>query len=294
MLATLVEKPFSGPGWVFEEKYDGIRILAYKEGNEVSLMSRNSINRTAGFPEIANAIRALAPGTLVLDGEIVVFDAKKVSRFQLLQRGAGRVQYVVFDCLYANGKDFRKQPLSERRAQLERLVKPNSALLLSRRLGENGLKAFKEASRRGLEGLIAKRITSSYSEGRSREWLKVKVHQEDEFVIGGFTQPPGARHFFGALLLGAYVKGALRYLGKVGTGFTEISLKALHTQFQPLVQIKSPFSADVSERDVTFLKPVLVAQVSYGEITKDGKLRQPVFLGLRDDKSAKDVVLQGV
>lgn len=291
MLATLVDKPFAAPDWAFEEKYDGIRILAYKEGSEVSLITRNAINRAGGFPEIATAIRAFYPRTLLLDGEIVVFDGRNISRFQLLQRGSKSARYVVFDCLYADGEDLRKNPLSERRLKLEKIVKPNTSLLLSARLDKNGMKAFQKASRRGLEGLVAKRLASLYSEGRSREWLKVKVHQEEEFVIGGFTEPSGSRKFFGALLVGAYSKGALRYMGKVGTGFDEKSLKFLYRKFQPLVQAKSPFFEDVRERAVTFLKPALVAQISFGEVTKDGKLRQPVFLGLRDDKSAKEVVV---
>ena len=294
MLATLVDEPFSEPGWVFEEKYDGVRSIAYKEGDTVSLISRNAINRADRYPEIAGAIRELAPRTLALDGEIVIFDKKDVSRFQLLQQGKGRPQYVVFDCLYVNGRDLRKEPLSARREMLEKFVKPSATLLLSARLAEDGLKAFQAASRKGLEGVIAKRLSSVYSGRRSSDWVKVKVHQEDEFVIGGFTKPSGARRYFGALLLGVYDgDGGLRYVGKVGTGFNEKTLSELYRKFQPLERSKSPFASDVRERDVTFLAPELVAQISYGERTAEGKLRQPVFLGLRDDKSAKEVAGPG-
>lgn len=293
MLATLVSKPFSRLNWIFEEKYDGVRIIAYKENSDVSLVSRNGINRAARYPEIADAVRKLPVPMLALDGEIVVFDAKRISRFQLLQQSKGRPQYVLFDCLYAGGQDLRERPLSERREILERTVKPSGVLLLSNRLPDDGLKAFQIASNRGLEGIVAKNLASIYREGRSTDWLKVKVHQEDEFVIGGYTQPSGSRHHFGALLLGVYQGGRLQYVGKVGTGFNEAALASLYKKFQRHVREKSPFSTGVRERGATFLEPVLVAQISYGERTADGKLRQPVFLGLRDDKSAKEVVEQG-
>jgi bifunctional non-homologous end joining protein LigD len=294
MLATLVDAPFARPNWVFEEKYDGVRILAYKEGSGVWLISRNAVDRTARYPEIAAAIGRLKPQTLLLDGEVVAFDAKHVSRFQLLQQGKGRPQYAVFDCLYANGHDLRKEALSLRRATLERMVKPSDLLLLSARLAADGLKAFHMAKRRGLEGIVGKNLSSIYVERRSTEWLKVKVHQEDEFVIGGFTQPTGSRQHFGALLLGVYSGNQLRYVGKVGTGFDEKTLASLHRKFQPLIRAKPPFASEVRERGATFLSPQLIAQVSFTEWTKDGKLRHPVFLGLRDDKKAKEVVRQEV
>jgi bifunctional non-homologous end joining protein LigD len=290
MLATLADAPFSRPNWIHEEKYDGVRILAYKEGPRVSLISRNAIDRTARYPEIAAAVASLKARTIALDGEVVVFDARNVSRFQLLQQGEGRRKYAVFDVLYANGGDLRKSPLSARRDALERLVQPSSSLLLSERLAHDGLKAFQLASRRGFEGIMAKNLSSPYVEGRSAQWLKVKVHQEDEFVIGGFTKPSGSRNYFGALLLGVYSHGQLRYAGKVGTGFDEKTLESLYRKFSGLVRVKSPFSTEVQERGATFLSPHLVAQISFTEQTKDGKLRHPVFLGLRDDKSPKEVV----
>jgi bifunctional non-homologous end joining protein LigD len=290
MLATLVREPFHRAGWVYEEKYDGFRILAYKEGSRVRLYSRNAIDRTDRFPDVAAAMSALRPTTLLLDGEVSVFDKQGVSRFQLLQNlGSGKSVFAVFDCLYKDGQDLRRRPLSERRSALEDAVARNKIIVPSSRLADNGLEAYRLATKRKFEGLVAKDLSSPYVEGRSKFWLKVKVHQEDEFVIGGYTQPAGSRIHFGALLLGAYDRGKLRFVGKVGTGFDDESLAMLFRKFRPLVRRQSAFVDSPRERDVTFLAPKLVAQVSYQEWTADKKLRQPVFLGLRDDKSAAEV-----
>src|SRR5271165_2821491 len=175
MLATLVAKPFDEPGWVYEEKYDGIRVLAYKEGKQVSLLSRNDIDRTGDFPEVVAAIAKLGPASLLLDGEVVVFDRKNVSRFQLLQQSKGEALYAVFDCLDAGGTDLRQEPLSARRKILEKVVPTDGVILLSRRLSANGLEAYKLAKRRGYEGLVAMYFTSPYVERRSCYWLKVTV-----------------------------------------------------------------------------------------------------------------------
>lgn len=289
MLATLVDALFTRTNWVFEEKYDGVRMIAYKEGARVSLISRNAIDRTARYQEIASAIQKLKSHTLCIDGEIVVFDSNNVSRFQLLQQGKGRPKYAAFDCLYADGEDLRKKELSLRRAALKRFVKPCRSILLSAALSRDGIKAFQIATKRGLEGIVCKNLSTTYAERRSRDWLKVKVHHEDEFVIGGFTQPTGSRPYIGALLLGVYSHNRLRYAGRVGTGFSVETLTSLYRKFQPLIRGKSRFATEVGERDVTFLSPQLVAQVSFTEWTKDGKLRHPVYLGLRDDKNPKDV-----
>ena len=291
MLATLVDTPFDEPGWVYEEKYDGIRILAYKEGSRVTLLTRNNIDRSTSFPAVTRAIQALNPGTLLMDGEVVVLDWKNVSRFQLLQEASENVRYAAFDCLYVNGQDLRRQPLSKRRMALEKSVSGGDELILSRRLAPTGLKAFQIAKQRGYEGLVAKRSASFYVPGRSRDWLKVKVNQEDEFIVLGYTKPSGFRQYFGALLLGAYSRGKLRYVGRVGTGFNRENLASLLRKFQPLKR-KQPTAEDVSRlAGVTFLRPNLVAQISYAELTSDRKLRHPVFLGLRDDKAPKDVTL---
>ena len=294
MLAALVANPFDKSGWVYEEKYDGIRVLAYKEGKHVSLLSRNDVDRTGNFPEVVAAITKLRPPSLLLDGEVVVFDRKNVSRFQLLQQSKGEAVYAVFDCLYADGTDLRREPLSTRRKILEKVVPANGVLLLSRRLSANGFEAYKLAKRSGYEGLVAKDRSSPYVQRRSKFWLKVKVHQEDEFVIVGFTAPQGSRQHFGALLLGTYEDATFRYVGKVGTGFDQNTLATLNNKFKPLIVDKIALVDPPRERDVTFLKPKLVAQISYQEMTADKKLRQPVFLGLRDDKQPKEVAFPEV
>ena len=291
MLATLVPKPLDKPNWVFEEKYDGDRILAYKEGGHVRLLSRSEKDLTARFPRIAEAIRVLPTVTLLLDGEIVIFDTNGISRFQLLQQLKGEPGFAVFDCLFHNGRDLRNERLSGRRTFMEKSLGENKLLLPSHRLAGNGIKAFREAQRRGYEGLVGKDLSSPYVESRSTYWLKVKVHQEDEFVIAGYTKPSGSRQYFGALLLAAYEHGRLRYVGKVGTGFDQKSLASLHRKFQSLVRVQAPVPDYPREKGLVFLSPRLNAQVSFQEWTADGKLRQPVFLGLRDDKRPQDVSL---
>jgi bifunctional non-homologous end joining protein LigD len=291
MLATLAPGPFHAPGWVYEEKYDGYRILAYKSGRAVTLLTRNLKDRTAEFPEIAAAIARLPGPTLLLDGEIVIFDDAGVSRFQLMQRRDGReAVFIVFDCLYARRRDLTREPLAERRRVLEREIRESAVLRLARRLADDGLAAFEEARRRGLEGIIAKDARSTYAAGtRSPVWRKVKVRQEDEFVIGGVTRPEGTREHFGAILVGARDGSVLRYAGKVGTGYTASLLRALDARFRSLVRATSPFADAPRERGVTWLEPRLVAQVGYTELTEDGRLRHPTFLGLRDDKNASEV-----
>jgi bifunctional non-homologous end joining protein LigD len=291
MLATLVPKPFHEHGWIYEEKYDGYRILAYKEGKRVKLMSRNNIDRTDRFPHIADAIRKLRHVNLLFDGEVAVFDRKGVSRFQLLQKGAGESVYVVFDCLYLEGHDLRKEQLNKRRGALEDSIGSNQVLMQSRILNANGLESYNIAKRKGYEGIVAKDFASPYVVGRSRYWLKVKVHQEDEFVIVGFTDPAGSRKHFGALLLGGYRDGKLHYAGKVGTGFDEQTLTSLYEKLRPLVRKESELVDAPRGAGIHFVEPRLVAQTSYQEWTADNKLRQPVFLGLRDDKKPWEVLL---
>jgi bifunctional non-homologous end joining protein LigD len=295
MLATLVREPFDRPGWVYEEKYDGYRILAYKEGESVTLFSRNAKDRTATFVSVAEAVAKLPFRTLLLDGEVLVFDRRHVSRFQLLQNQSAALEYAVFDCLYKNGRDLRRDSLQERRNALEGLIAKsngrNTRIFASRRLAGNGFDAYKIAARKGFEGVIAKDESSPYIEGRSNKWLKFKVHQEDEFLIVGYTAPAGARQHFGALLLGAYEDSKLKYVGKVGTGFSHASLASLFRSFKPLVRDKPTVTDPPREKNVTYLAPQLVAQIAYGEWTHDRKLRQPVFLGLRDDLSPREVRL---
>jgi len=291
MLATLVEKPFHRPGWVYEEKYDGYRILAYKEGKGVTLLSRNGKDRTVTFADVAKAIAGLSDRTLLLDGEVVAFDRRLVSRFQLLQEGEVPTVYAVFDCLYRAGRDLREKRLPERREALEDAIGDTERLFPSRRLADNGLKAFEVARKMGFEGMVAKNPAAPYREGRSTEWLKVKVHQEEELVIGGYTPPAGTRSHFGALLLGAYRRRDLIYVGSVGTGFSEKTLASLHRGFQPLVRKTAPFLEPPRLKGATWLAPRLVAQIAFQEWTSDQKLRQPVFLGLRDDKKPEECLL---
>jgi bifunctional non-homologous end joining protein LigD len=292
MLATLVREPFHKSGWTYEAKYDGYRILAYKEGRKVTLLSRNAKDRTATFESIAQAVAELGPRSLLLDGEAVTFDRNGVSRFQLLQNLESSPGYAVFDCLYRDGTDLRQNPLSSRRAALEQIIRtgdPKQTLFTSAILSNDGFKAFELAKRGGLEGLVAKNQSAHYVQGRSKEWLKVKVHQEDEFIIVGYTAPRGSRKYFGALLLGAYDRGKLRYVGKVGTGFDQERLSQLYGAFRPLKRESPALAEPPREKDVVYLAPRLVAQIAFEERTADGKLRQPVFLGLRDDKKPEDV-----
>lgn len=291
MLATLVDRPFHEAGWVYEEKYDGYRILAYKEGDRVTLLSRNAKDRTRSFADVAADVARLAPRTLLLDGEAVAFDARLVSRFQLLQKGDDPVVLAAFDCLYLDGEDLRARPLTERRAALERAIDGAERIFAARRLAHNGLAALRTARKKGFEGLVAKDARAPYVSGRSRRWLKVKVKQEDEFVIGGYTEPAGARSRFGALLVGGWRDGELLFTGKVGTGFSEDTLETLWRRFRPLVRATSPFADPPRARGLTWVAPKLVAQVSYTEWTEDRRLRHPVFLGLRDDKEAAECEL---
>jgi bifunctional non-homologous end joining protein LigD len=291
MLATLVSKPFDRAGWVYEEKYDGYRILAYKEGSKVTLLSRNNKDRSDTFPGVADAVAHLKQRTVLLDGEVIAFDRHKVSRFQLLQQGHS-TRYAVFDCLYCNGIDLRQKPLEQRREFLEDILPKEGEMLISRRLASNGFEAFRAAKRRGFEGIVAKDNAAPYVDRRSTSWLKVKVHQEEEFVIGGFTRPEGSRQHLGALLLGAYdERRQLRYVGKVGTGFTRGALLSLLHLLTPIVLDTPPFADPPTTRGTVFVAPKLVAQIAFQEWTSDGKLRQPVYLGLRDDKRPQDVLV---
>ena len=201
--------------------------------------------------------------------------------------------YAVFDCLYRNGRDLRSRPLPERRAALEESIGETERLFASRRLASNGLAAYKLAGKKGYEGMVAKDASAPYIEGRSTKWLKVKVHQEDEFVSVGFTQPGGARTHFGALLLGAWRGADLVYVGKVGTGFTQKTLDSLHATLRPLTQETAPVKDPPREKGAVWVKPKLVAQIAFQEWTADERLRQPVYLGLRDDKKPTEVVLPG-
>ncbi|HKY52497.1 MAG TPA: non-homologous end-joining DNA ligase [Candidatus Limnocylindria bacterium] len=294
MLATLSKVMVTGPEWVYEEKYDGIRAVAYRDADRVRFLSRTGQDLTAGFPAIGDTLRGLPDRDVVLDGELVVFDASGVSRFQLLQRrgidARTRTVYVVFDCLRAQGRDLLRRPLEERRRRLLELVpRRRDALMPSRRLPRDGEKALTIAREKGWEGIIAKLAASPYEPGvRSRAWLKVKVRGESEFVVGGYTPPQGSRVELGALLVGLYDRGKLRYTGKVGTGYTQETLRDLGAKLKRLRTGSSPFDPPPRIRDAIWVDPRLVAQIVYAEWTADGKLRQPAFLGLRTDKKPEE------
>jgi bifunctional non-homologous end joining protein LigD len=294
MLATLSPTIVEGPEWVFEEKYDGIRAVALREKGRVTIWSRTLQDLTRGFPHVVTGIGALDGGDITLDGELVSLDAKGVSRFQLLQRramaGGAPTRYAVFDLLEENGRPLLARPLAERRAALERLMGgQHDPLFVSRRLVRDGKAAYREAKRRGWEGIIAKDVGSPYQPGvRSPFWRKVKVRKESEFVLGGYTAPKGGRRHLGALLVGLYEKEKLRYVGKVGTGFTEETLDMLARKLTPLRSDTPDFDPPPRMRDATWVHPNLVAQLIYAEWTADGKLRQPAFLGLRTDKAPRE------
>lgn len=294
MLATLSKDLVTGPEWIYEEKYDGIRAVAYRDRDRVRLLSRTGQDLTGGFPAIADALRELPDPDFVLDGELVVFDPAGVSRFQLLQRrgidARTRTVYAVFDCLRSQGRDLPRLPLEERRKRLLELVPRRvGPLMPSRRLPRDGEKALAIAREKRWEGIIAKIASSPYEPGvRSRAWVKVKVRGESEFVIGGYTPPQGSRAELGALLVGLHDRGRLRYTGKVGTGYTQETLRDLGAKLKRLRTDKSAFDPPPPIRDAVWVRPRLVAQIAYAEWTADGKLRQPAFLGLRTDKKPEE------
>jgi len=298
MLATLSKEIVDGPEWVFEEKYDGIRAVAERKGQRVRLWSRTGQDLTAGFDDVVGAIQSLPDDDLVLDGELVIFDRAGVSRFQLLQRRGidprVRPVYVVFDVLRARGRDVTGLPLEERRARLLKLIPRRAGPLMpSRQLRADGARALARARENGWEGVIAKRRGSVYDAGiRSRDWRKVKVRGEAEFVIGGYTPPQGSRTEFGALLVGLYDGPRLRFVGKVGTGYNSETLRDVGAKLRRLRAERSAFDPAPRIREASWVKPELVAQIVYAEWTADGKLRQPAFLGLRTDKKPRECTWQ--
>jgi bifunctional non-homologous end joining protein LigD len=292
MLATLTADYFSDPAWVFEPKLDGIRCIAYKKGERVKLLSRNKLDLTATYAEVAGRL-AGQPRDFVVDGEVAAVKGELTS-FSLLQqvhRQQVPVVYFCFDLLHVDGYDTTALALTARKDLLRGTLSFDEPLRFVTHVEEEGEAYYREACRRGWEGLIAKRAASPYGRGRSREWLKFKCSYEQELVIGGFTDPQGARSHFGALLVGYYEGGDLHYAGKVGTGFTQETLADLHARMLPLERDAPPFAGRPPVRKgAHWLRPKLVAQIGFSEWTSDGKLRHPRFLGLRTDKKARDVV----
>jgi bifunctional non-homologous end joining protein LigD len=294
MKAVLTDARFSDPNWIFERKFDGIRCIAIRSGGEVHLLSRNDLSLNSRYPELADAVVAEACQAFAVDGEVVAFDGPRTSFARLVQRARQYVPvfFYVFDILWLEGHDLRRLPLRTRKRLLRDALQFHGPVRWTPHRNRDGEAFFAEACRKGWEGLIAKRAGSPYVATRSSDWLKLKCEHGQELVIGGYTEPRGSRVEFGALLLGYYRDGQLEYAGKVGTGFDTETLHSLGTQMRELRRDDPPFAdpANIRERGVTWVEPRLVAEVGFTEWTRDGRLRHPRFLGLRDDKAASEVV----
>jgi bifunctional non-homologous end joining protein LigD len=307
MLATLVNEPFDNPDWIYEVKWDGYRALAYINKGKVELSSRNNKSFTEKYYPLANAIKEWTIDA-IFDGEILVIAKDGKANFSALQNwrseADGDLVYYAFDLLWYEGKDIMGLPLSDRQAILKEILPTNDdRIRLSRVFTANGLDFFEAAKKMGLEGIMAKRSASTYKpDSRSKDWLKIKVNQRQEVVIGGFTNNEGSAKQFSSLLLGVYEKGKFQYVGKVGTGFTEKIQKDMMEKFKPLITKRNPFTIepDVNKPSrfrpnppkatATWLKPELVCEVSFAEVTGDGVFRHPSFEGMRTDKKATEVV----
>jgi DNA ligase D-like protein (predicted ligase) len=294
MKAVLTDDRFSDEGWIYERKLDGIRCIAVRDGGATTLYSRNDIAMNGRYPEVAQAIDG-QQGRFAIDGEIVAFDGDETSFALLTRRGIESVPvfFYVFDILWLEGQDVRRLPLRTRKRLLKAAVEWDDPLRATAHRNTEGEAFFEEACRKGWEGIIAKLADSPYASRRSRDWLKFKCGHGQELVIGGFTEPHGTRIELGALLVGYFQDGALRYAGKVGTGFDRPTLKDLGARLRDRRRGDSPFADEIKERGVTWVEPELVAQVGFAEWTRDGRLRHPRYLGLRDDKAAQEVVREG-
>jgi bifunctional non-homologous end joining protein LigD len=310
MKAKLVEKPPTSGDWIYELKFDGFRALGLKSDGNVELLSRNNKSLNEKFASVAESISELPCGDAIIDGEIVALDSEGRSSFQLLQAYAmeGKrtpLYFYAFDLLRLEGEDLRKMPLEERKKRLAALIEAApEQVRFSSEIGGDPVKLLAEVRRRGLEGIIGKRVDSRYEAGlRSGAWIKLKALLEQEFVIGGYTEPQGSRKHFGALLVGVYEEDVLQFVTKVGTGFSAKLLGLLHKQFQPLVRSECPFANLPTQRSgrwgqginraemkrCTWLEPKLVCQVRFTEWTRDGGIRHPAFIGMREDKDPKEV-----
>jgi bifunctional non-homologous end joining protein LigD len=303
MLATLIDRPFSAPGWLFELKYDGVRVLAHRVERAVDLYMRSGQLVTERYPELVVALRALPLERFLIDGEIVALDDSGRPSFQRLQARLGLsrpvdiarmraqvpVSGVFYDALALDGRDLRDLPLTERKACLGLLLPRRGVVSLAEHVADDGEAFFDAVCRERLEGIVAKKADSRYVGRRTRDWFKIKCQKRQEFVIGGWTDPQGSRPYFGALHVGLYEDGELVYVSKVGTGFDETTLTQVWDRLQPLARPTSPFTRGTpAGRGHHWVEPVLVAEVRFTEWTRDGGLRHPAFLGLREDKKPED------
>jgi bifunctional non-homologous end joining protein LigD len=308
MLATLAEQPFSKKGWVFEIKYDGVRVVAERDGDDVRMFGRSGEDITARYPEIADALRGLSVEHVVLDGEIVAYDETGRPSFGRLQKrmllsrprdvaaamARVPVRAVFFDCLALEGFDLRKLALLDRKACLARALPPAGVVQAGDHVDEHGEAFFEAANEMGLEGIIAKRADSPYSGRRSTDWIKLKCQRRQEFVIGGYTDPKGGGRHFGALHVGVHADGALRHVTRVGSGFDDAMQDQLWRQLQPLARKDSPFGeTGPNTRADHWVEPKLVCEVRFTEWTSDGGLRHPIFMGMRADRKPEDVRREG-
>jgi bifunctional non-homologous end joining protein LigD len=314
MLAESIDEPFDGPEWLFEIKWDGYRAIAFIENGKVRLVSRNQNDLTPRYPELKDLPQFIKGKSVILDGEVVALDEKGRASFSLMQqrtgfRPGGRraaakadvpVLYYAFDLLYLDGYDWHRVALEERKGELASVLIAGDTVLYSDHYETQGKALFEMARQKGLEGILAKKRASFYEERRSREWLKIKIRQRLECVVGGYTEPEGSRAHFGSLVLGLYDRQArLIHVGQVGSGFDQKLLDEIWKVLKKLETKKNPFYGDVEAlRKTLWVKPELVAEIEFAEWTggtNEGsgpKLRAPVFLGLRDDKDPNECVLE--
>jgi bifunctional non-homologous end joining protein LigD len=301
-LATLTRDRFFDPAWMYERKFDGERCLAYRDRHGVALMTRNGQRVNSTYPELSAALAAQQASDFVIDGEVVTFVGSTTSFSRLQQRlgvrnppesliAAVPVVYYLFDVLRANGEDVRDLPLRQRKQVLRSLLSFGGPLRFTTHRSAGSKAYWDQACGRGWEGLVVKRADSLYRSGRSRDWLKFKCENSQEFVIGGYTDPQGSRTGFGALLIGYYdANGRLAYAGKVGTGFDSSTLTSLLQAMAGLEQPRPPFDRGKLPRAaVHWIRPELVGEVGFSEWTSAGELRHPRYLGLRRDKDARSV-----
>jgi bifunctional non-homologous end joining protein LigD len=304
MLATLTDERFSSPDWIFERKVDGVRCLAVRDGDGTELWSRNHKSMSLSYPELCEALDQRGPDRFVADGEIVAFDgaqtsfAKLQARIHLtkpqdIERTGVTVYLYLFDLLVLGDADLTRRPLRERKRLLRAAFDFGGPVRYSTHRNEVGEEYYEEACEKGWEGLIAKRADAPYTSGRSRDWLKFKCVAGQEFVVGGFTDPQGSRQGLGALLVGYFQGGRLRYAGKVGTGYNAETLRMLEKRLGRRERDASPFADTVAEKGAHWVEPELVAQIGFTEWTTAGRLRHPRYLGLRQDKPAREVVREG-